>query len=41
MNMTKTWNDLADVQEIDYSDHNNLLIIDANNNNDKSELNIF
>ena len=29
--MTKSWNDLADVQEIDYSDHNNLLIIDANN----------
>ena len=29
--MTKSWNDLADVQETDYSDHNNLLIIDANN----------
>jgi len=29
--MTKSWNDLADLQEPDYSDYNNLLIIDANN----------
>jgi len=29
--MTKSWNDLADLQELDYSDYNNLLIIDANN----------
>ena len=29
--MTKSWNDLADLQEPDYSTYNNLLIIDANN----------
>ena len=29
--MTKSWNDLADLQEPDYSIYNNLLIIDANN----------
>jgi 5'-3' exonuclease len=29
--MTKSWNDLADLQETDYSTYNNLLIIDANN----------
>mgnify|MGYP003387727483 FL=1 len=29
--MTKSWNDLADVQETDYSEYNNLLVIDANN----------
>lgn len=29
--MTKSWNDLADLQEPDYSAYNNLLIIDANN----------
>jgi 5'-3' exonuclease len=29
--MTKSWNDLADLQEPDYSNYNNLLIIDANN----------
>lgn len=29
--MTKSWNDLADLQEPDYSAFNNLLIIDANN----------
>ena len=29
--MTKSWNDLADLQEPDYSDYNNLVIIDANN----------
>ena len=29
--MTKSWNDLADLQEPDYSALNNLLIIDANN----------
>lgn len=29
--MTKSWNDLADLQEPDYSSYNNLLIVDANN----------
>ena len=29
--MTKSWNDLADLQAPDYSTYNNLLIIDANN----------
>ena len=29
--MTKSWNDLADLQEPDYSNYNNLLIVDANN----------
>ena len=29
--MTKSWNDLADLQEPDYSAYNNLLIVDANN----------
>ena len=29
--MTKSWNDLADLQEPDYSTYNNLVIIDANN----------
>ena len=29
--MTKSWNDLADLQEPDYSSYNNLVIIDANN----------
>jgi 5'-3' exonuclease len=29
--MTKSWNDLADLQEPDYSTYNNLLIVDANN----------
>ena len=29
--MTKSWNDLADLQDPDYSTYNNLLIIDANN----------
>ena len=29
--MTKSWNDLADLQEPDYSTYSNLLIIDANN----------
>ena len=29
--MTKSWNDLADLQEPDYAIYNNLLIIDANN----------
>ena len=29
--MTKSWNDLADLQETDYSTYNNLLIVDANN----------
>jgi len=29
--MTKSWNDLADLQAPDYSTYNNLLIVDANN----------
>lgn len=29
--MTKSWNDLADLQEPDYSTYNNLMIVDANN----------
>lgn len=29
--MTKSWNDLEAVAQVDYSDHNNLLLIDANN----------
>ena len=29
--MTKSWNDLADLQSPDYSAYNNLLLIDANN----------
>lgn len=29
--MTKSWNDLADLQEPDYSTYNNLVIVDANN----------
>ena len=29
--MTKSWNDLADLQEPDYSSYNNLVIVDANN----------
>lgn len=31
MSNTKSWNDLADLQQPDYSSYNNLLIIDANN----------
>jgi 5'-3' exonuclease len=29
--MTKSWNDLEAVAQVDYSDYNNLLLIDANN----------
>src|SRR6056300_832849 len=28
---TKTWDDLAELNQVDYVNHNNLLIIDANN----------
>jgi hypothetical protein len=28
---TKSWDDLADLNQVDYTKHNNLLIIDANN----------
>ena len=31
MSNTKSWNDLADLQQPDYSSYNNLLIVDANN----------
>lgn len=29
--MTKSWNDLEDVKQADYSDYNNLLVLDGNN----------
>ena len=29
MSNTKSWNDLADLQQPDYSSYNNLLIVDA------------
>jgi DNA polymerase-1 len=31
MQDTKSWNDLADLQQPDYAEYNNLLIVDANN----------
>lgn len=29
--MTKSWSDLEDVKQVDYSDYNNLLVVDGNN----------
>lgn len=29
--MTKSWSDLEDVKQVDYNDHNNLLVLDGNN----------